>query len=102
LIRLEIKLEKQYKMSYLGLATLYIGVEFIYFLECIMIIQHKYVEIILRRFQMSSYHFVTMPMDEGAQLLNDIGLGLIDGTKDHRLEEASYTTPLPTQIYHIM
>jgi hypothetical protein len=61
-------------MSKLGTSSLYIGAEFLYFNEGIMLIQHKYMEIILKRFQMIDCHSVTTPMEEGVQLFINMDL----------------------------
>jgi hypothetical protein len=61
-------------MSKLGIFSLYIGTKFLYFNEGIMLIQHKYVKIILKRFQMIDCHFVTIPMEEGVQLFTNMDL----------------------------
>ncbi len=44
LLMVERELEKHNEMSQLGLTKLYIGVEFLYFIEGIMLIQCKYVK----------------------------------------------------------
>jgi hypothetical protein len=45
LLMVEGELEKHYEMSQLGLTKLYIGVELLYFIEGIMLIQCKYVKL---------------------------------------------------------
>jgi hypothetical protein len=61
-------------MSKLGTYSLYIGAKYLYFNEGIMLIQHKYAEIIIERFQMIDCHSVTIPMEEGVQLFTNINL----------------------------
>lgn len=65
-------------MSKLGISSLYIGVEFLYFNDKVMLIQHKYVEIIIERFQMIDCHSITTPMEEGVQLFTDMDLDPIN------------------------
>jgi hypothetical protein len=43
LLMVEEELEKHYKMSWIDLTKLYIGVELLYFIEGIMLIQYRYV-----------------------------------------------------------
>lgn len=45
LLMVEGELEKHYEMSQLSLTKLYIGVEFLYFIESIMLIQCKYAKL---------------------------------------------------------
>jgi hypothetical protein len=45
LLMVEKNLEKHYEMSWISLTKLYIGVEFLYFIEGIMLIQCRYAEL---------------------------------------------------------
>jgi hypothetical protein len=65
-------------MSKLGISSLYIGVEFLYFNDKIMLIQYKYAEIIIERFQMIDCHSIATPMEEGVQLFTDMDLDPIN------------------------
>lgn len=81
-------------MSKLGIYSLYIGVEFLYFNDKIMLIQHKYAEIIIERFQMIDCHSITTPMEEGVQLFTDMDLDPIN--------EFTYYNFIGSLIYYMI
>ncbi len=64
--KLHEELKRHYEMSCLGTECFYIGVEFLYFLEGIMLIQQQYAKLILKRFEMTNCHSIAIPMEEGA------------------------------------
>jgi hypothetical protein len=80
-------------MSKLGISSLYISAEFLYFNEGIMLIQHKFMEIILERFQMIDCHFVTIPM-EGVQLFINMDLD--------PMNESTYYNLIGSLIYYMI
>ncbi len=84
LTKLHEELERHYEMSCLGTECLYIGVEFLYFLEGIMLIQQQYAKLILKNDKLPFY---SNPY--GRRCMTLLGYG-VRANRFHRILELSW------------
>jgi hypothetical protein len=54
-----------FDMFKLNIMQFYIGVEFVYLLDGIMLVQKAYVVTMLERFNMKDCYYIVTPMEEG-------------------------------------
>jgi hypothetical protein len=67
-----------FEMSKLNIMQLYIGVEFVYLLARIMLVQRSYVVTMLERFNMKDCYSIVAPMEERLQFKLNMEVVLID------------------------
>ncbi len=67
-----------FDMFKLSIMQFYIGVEFVYLLDGIMLVQKAYVVTMLERLNTKDFYYIVTPMEEGLQLNLNMEIVLID------------------------